>query len=485
MNEINKVHRKVYPFKTEPFEHQLKAWDLSKDKESFALFMEMGTGKSKVILDNAAYLYDNGMIDTLLIIAPKGAYRNWHINEIPAHLPDHVIYRYAIWSANPRKKEKKYLDDIVRAGDELRIVIMNIEAFSSTRGVKWATSLMNTCRAMMVVDESTTIKNPVAKRTKAIIKLGMMAKYRRILTGEPVTRDPLDLYSQCEFLDEYHLGFSSFYTFRNRYAIMINMNLGGRSFKKITGFQRTDELNDILRKFSFRVKKDDCLDLPKKSYQYRYVDLTEEQEKAYNEMKNLCFTTTSDSIVTVPNKLAMLEKLHQIICGHIIDRQGHINYIKNNRIKALLELTEEVDNKCIIWACYRADLRQIAKELKEKYGTDKVVEYWGDTDDKDRKANIISFTKGEAKFFVANPATGGFGLNLQAANTVIYYSNGYNLEHRIQSEDRCHRIGQTRNVNYIDLTTLETVDNKIIKCLKDKKNIARQIMGDEWKEWLR
>ena len=482
---MNTVHSKVYPFKTEPFEHQLKAWSMSKDKESFALFMEMGTGKSKVILDTASYLYDNGYIDTLLIVAPKGAYRNWHINEIPSHLADHIIYRYAIWSASPRKKEKQYLEDIIRAGDELRIVIMNVEAFSSPKGVKWATSFLNTSRAMMVVDESTTIKNPTAKRTKAIIKLGTMAKYRRILTGEPVTRDPLDLYSQCEFLDEFHLGFSSFYTFRNRYAIMVNMNLGHRSFKKITGFQRMDELNDILRKFSFRVKKDDCLDLPKKNYQYRYVDMTKEQEKAYQEMKDICMTTTKNTVITVANKLSMLGKLHQIVCGHIIDNHGETTYLKNNRMDALLELTEEVDNKCIIWACYRADLKKISTELREKYGTDMVVEYWGDTSDKDRKDNIQTFTTGKPKFFVANPATAGFGLNLQAANTVIYYNNSYNLEHRLQSEDRCHRIGQKRNVHYIDITTLKTVDNLIIKSLKDKKNIATQVMGDQWKEWLR
>ena len=445
----------------------------------------MGTGKSKVILDTASYLYDNGKIDTLLIVAPKGAYRNWHLNEIPSHLANHIIYRYAIWSASPRKKEKQYLEDIVRAGDELRIVIMNVEAFSSPKGVKWATSFLNTSRAMMVIDESTTIKNPTAKRTKAIIKLGTMAKYRRILTGEPVTRDPLDLYSQCEYLDEFHLGFSSFYTFRNRYAIMVNMNLGNRSFKKVTGFQRMDELNDLLRKFSFRVKKDDCLDLPEKTYQYRYVDMTKEQEKAYQEMKDICMTTTKDTVVTVPNKLAMLGKLHQIVCGHIIDNDGKISYIKNNRMDALLEVTEEVDNKCIVWACYRADLKNIAEQLRKKYGDESVVEYWGDTDDKQRKENIKAFMTGTPKFFVANPATAGFGLNLQVANTVIYYSNSYNLEHRLQSEDRCHRIGQKRNVHYIDLTTLKTVDNLIIKALKGKKDIARQVMGDQWKEWLR
>tara|TARA_R100001530_G_scaffold71321_2_gene50508 strand:+ start:62 stop:805 length:744 start_codon:yes stop_codon:yes gene_type:complete len=246
-----------------------------------------------------------------------------------------------------------------------------------------------------------------------------------------------------------------------------------------------DELNDLLRKFSFRVKKDDCLDLPKKNYQYRYVDMTKEQEKAYQEMKDICMTTTKNTVITVANKLSMLGKLHQIVCGHIIDNHGETTYLKNNRMDALLELTEQVDNKCIIWACYRADLKKISNELREKYGTDMVVEYWGDTSDKERKDNIQAFTTGKPKFFVANPATAGFGLNLQAANTVIYYSNNYNLEHRLQSEDRCHRIGQKRNVHYIDITTLKTVDNLIIKSLKNKKNIATQVMGDQWKEWLR
>ena len=196
-------------------------------------------------------------------------------------------------------------------------------------------------------------------------------------------------------------------------------------------------------------------------------------------------TTTKDTVVTVPNKLAMLGKLHQIVCGHIIDNDGKISYIKNNRMDALLEVTEEVDNKCIVWACYRADLKNIAEQLRKKYGDESVVEYWGDTDDKQRKENIKAFMTGTPKFLVANPATAGFGLNLQVANTVIYYSNSYNLEHRLQSEDRCHRIGQKRNVHYIDLTTLKTVDNLIIKALKGKKDIARQVMGDQWKEWLR
>jgi len=474
----------TYPFKTDPFKHQLHAWNISKDKESFALFMEMGTGKSKVILDTAAYLYDKGSIDSLLIVAPKGAYRNWQLNEVPNHLPDHILHTMAIWSAAPKKKEKEDLDIIQDPTANLRILIMNVEAFSSARGVKFAQSIILGSKCMMVVDESTTIKNPGAKRTKSIIRCGVNSKYRRILSGEPVTRDPLDLYTQCEFLDETHLGFSSYYSYRNRYAIMQQMNLGGRAFKKIVGFQRVDELNSLLKDFSYRVKKDDCLDLPEKSYQYRYVTMTEEQEKAYKQMKEVCMAAVNNDIITVPNKLSMLSKLHQITCGHIISNQGDTSYIKNNRLDTLIEVCNEVDSKTIIWASYRADLKKISDTLRKEYGNDSTVEYWGDTDDKTRKENIELFMKGDAKFFVANPATAGFGLNLQKANTVIYYSNSYNLEHRLQSEDRCHRIGQTKNVHYIDLITLGTVDEKIITSLKNKKNISQQVMGDKWKEWL-
>tara|TARA_R100000234_G_scaffold46829_1_gene27989 strand:- start:11430 stop:12863 length:1434 start_codon:yes stop_codon:yes gene_type:complete len=475
----------TYPFKTDPFKHQLQVWQKSKDEESYALFMEMGTGKSKVILDTASYLYDKGKINGLLIIAPKGAYRNWHLNEIKTHLVDHIIYRMAIWSASPNKAEKEELEHINTITEDLRILIMNVEAFSSPRGVKFAENFLMSSSCLMVIDESTTIKNPKAKRTKSLIRLGTFSKYRRILSGEPVTRDPMDLYTQAEFLDECHLGFASYYSFRNRYAIMMNMNLGGRAFKKITGFQRIDELNEMLQKFSFRVKKDDCLDLPEKTYQYRYVDLTPEQLRAYKQMKEICLTTLNNKVVTVPNKLSMLSKLHQITCGHIIDNEGHIQYYNNNRLDILLETCDEIDNKTIIWASYRADLKLIESSLKKRYGESSTVGYWGETDDKTRKINILKFVEGEAKFFVANPATAGFGLNLQVANTVIYYSNSYNLEHRLQSEDRCHRIGQNKNVHYIDLVTVGTVDEKIIKCLKSKKDIATQVMGDQLKDWLK
>ena len=181
----------MYRFKTKPYAHQQEAWDTCKDKDEYALFMEMGTGKSKVIIDNIAWLYDKGKIDSVVIVAPKGAYLNWSTKEIPEHMPAHVLAHVAVWAAQPRKKDKEALDKLRQSSLDLRILIINVEAFSTAKGYKFVDKFLTSCMStMMIVDESTTIKNPSARRTKNLIKLGNMTRYRRILTGEPVTRSP-------------------------------------------------------------------------------------------------------------------------------------------------------------------------------------------------------------------------------------------------------------------------------------------------------
>lgn len=483
---MNTPNTNIYPFKTRPFAHQREVWEASKQKEEFALFMEMGTGKSKVIVDTIAWLYDTGRIESVVIVAPKGVYRNWEHSEFPSHMPDHVRFKLAAWTAAPKKKDKERLDEIVKPGDDLRILLVNVEAFSTKRATKFVDLFLSTSqRAMMVVDESTTIKNPQAARTKSLIKTARKAKYRRILTGEPVTRSPLDLYSQCQFLDPALLGFSSYYSFRSRYAIMMDMQAGPRSFKKIVGFQRLEELSDLIKSFSYRVKKDDCLDLPDKIYQYRYVDLTPEQVKIYNDLSSVAFSLFEDNLVSVDNVLTQILRLHQIVCGHFKADDGELVSLPTNRVKELMSVLEEAPDKVIIWANYVADIRQISKSLVEKYGEESCVTYYGETNDEDRQIAISRFqTDPTCRFFLGNPQTGGMGITLTSANTVVYFSNSYNLEHRLQSEDRAHRIGQKNNVVYVDLVCPKTIDAKIVKALRDKKEISGQVMGDQWKDWL-
>ena len=190
-----------YKFKTKPYAHQLKALEISWDKKCFAYFMEMGTGKSKVLIDNSAMLYDHGKINGVLIVAPKGVYKNWYSSEIPTHLPDHIEKNVVLWQANITKQQQKNLNTLFETGTDLHVLIMNVESLSTKKGVDFAAKFINSHETLMAIDESTTIKNPEAKRTKNIVELGKNAKYKRILTGSPVTKSPLDLYKQCEFLD--------------------------------------------------------------------------------------------------------------------------------------------------------------------------------------------------------------------------------------------------------------------------------------------
>ncbi len=476
----------MYKFKTKPYGHQITALEKSWDKSVYAYFMEMGTGKSKVLVDNMAMLYDKGRINGALIIAPKGVYRNWYSQEIPNHLASHIDQKTVLWTALTSKTKDKEYQQLFKVDLDLHILIMNVEAFSTKKGLEFATRFLSCHKTLIAVDESTTIKTPTAKRTKAILALGKLAKYKRILTGSPVTKSPLDLYTQCGFLNEELLGFSSYYTFRNRYATMLDRNFGGRRVQIIGGYKRLDELAKILKPFSYRCLKEECLDLPEKTYVKREVELTDEQKKTYSTMKAAALASLKGKMATAPHVLTQLMRLHQITCGHLKNDDDTITELKSNRISSLMELLEEVNGKVIIWANYVYDIKQIVAAIGKKYGEDSIVQYYGAIPSEMRQKYIETFQDPESKarFFVGNPQTGGYGITLTAANTVVYYSNGYDLEKRLQSEDRAHRIGQKNLVTYVDLIAPKTVDEKIRKALRKKINIATEIMGEQLREWI-
>jgi SNF2 family DNA or RNA helicase len=446
----------------------------------------MGTGKSFMLINNAALLYDRGDINGMLIVAPKGVYRNWYKSELPKHMPEHVSYKMACWSPSPRKAEKMEMEAMLNYVDGLRILIMNIEAFSTEKGVSFARTFLRVTNSFMAVDESTTIKTPNAKRTKNIIKVGREARFRRIATGSPVTKSPLDLYAQCEFLSADCLNMASYYAFQARYAVLVERRMATHTFKQIVGYRRLDELQKRLDNFSFRVTKEECLDLPDKVYTRREVEMTAEQRKAYDQMKLMALSVIDQGIVSTNNALTQLMRLHQICCGHVkLDDGSEVDF-PNNRIDELLAALEEVDGKVIIWANYRKDIERIKNRLQHDYGMTAVASYYGDTEAEERQEIVTRFQDpGDSlRFFVGNPRTGGYGLTLTAAKTVIYYSNNFDLEVRLQSEDRAHRIGQTSKVTYIDLITPGTVDEHIVKALRNKINIASAVLGEELKEWL-
>ena len=475
-----------YKFRTKPYEHQLKALKKSHNKELFAYFMEMGTGKSKVLIDNVSMLYDKGKINGFLLVAPKGVYKNWYDSEIPAHMVDHVEKKMVLWQANITKSQQKKLDTLFEPGEDLHILIMNVDAFSTSKGVEFAAKFLRCHRTLMAVDESTTIKNPDAKRSKHICSLGRYAKYKRILTGSPVTKSPLDLYKQCEFLGEGLLDFTSYYAFRTRYAILKTMNFGSHSAKVPVGYKNLQELSDKIAVFSDRVLKEDCLDLPDYTYQKRIIQLSKEQQKIYDQMKNVALAQMDGKLMTTSTALVQLMRLQQITCGHFKADDGTLKIIKNERVNALMDILEEVEGKAIIWAHWRQDIDSIVKAIKKEYDPGSVMTYYGSTSTEDRAKAIkaIQDPKSKVRFLVGTPQTGGYGITLTEANVMIYYSNGYDLEKRTQSEARINRIGQKRKMTYIDIICEKTVDERIVKALRKKINIASEVMGEELKAWI-
>ena len=474
-----------YKFKTKPYAHQLTALEKSWNKENFAYFMEMGTGKTKVLIDNLAMLYDKGKVNGALIIAPKGVVKTWYEQELPTHLPNHIDNVSVLWQSNITKSQQEKLDSILENEMLLHVLIMNVEALSTEKGVNFARKFINSHKTLMAIDESTTIKTPTARRTKNTILLGKQAKYKRIMTGSPITKNPLDLYTQCEFLDPWLLDFTSYYAFRNRYAEMKTMHLRGRSIQVVSEFKNLGELSETVKNFSYRVLKEDCLDLPPKNFIKRHITLTPAQKKIYEQMKKAAMAVLNGKVTTTMTVLTQLMRLHQITCGHFTADDGSIQEVESNRLNELMSILEETEGKAIIWANYQRDVAQIIEHIEKKYGKGSIVDYYGLTPQEDRQDNIRKFQNdSNCRFLIGTPQTGGYGITLTQANTVIYYSNGYDLEKRLQSEDRAHRIGQKKTVTYVDLICEDTVDEKIVKALRDKINIASEVMGEELKDWI-
>jgi SNF2 family DNA or RNA helicase len=495
-----------YRYKTDPFAHQHEAFMLSRDSEYFALLMEQGTGKTKVLIDTAAYLWGKGRINAMVVVAPNGVHENWNRNEIPAHMPDYVQRYVAVWTASQSQKQLKQLEDLFLGGTHLRILCMNVEALSTKRGVAFLTRFLRATNALFIIDESTRIKTPQAARTKAILKLKKLADYRRIATGTPITKAPFDAYAQMSFLDDDILGISSFVAFRAYYAKLLDasspliakiMRNGARFMPQIVAtnergqpiYQHLDELATRIGEHSYRRLKVDCLDLPEKLYQRRYYEMTVEQRKAYQQMKTKLKSTWNGEQATALNKLTMVMRLQQIVSGyHAQDGTTEVKPMfeegKNPKIIALMELLEEVDGAVIIWCRFTQEIKDLFAAITQIYGKDSAAMFYGDTPTEEREQIKKDFQEGNIRFFIGNPASGGIGITLTAAHTVVYYTNDFNLETRLQSEDRAHRIGQKYNVTYYDFECLETLDGMVIDSLRAKKNIADIIMGDPSIEWL-
>ncbi len=478
-----------FEYKTKPYDHQRKAFLLSRDREAFALLMEMRTGKTKVVIDNAAYLYLKGKIDTLIIISVNGVHRNWIDNEIPKHMPDCCPYEAYFHLGNHSQSQQRRFEQVLAARQKLRIFAFYFDSFS--RGTvldMFESALGNGRTAMIAIDESTRIKNKMSKRSQYLLRVGSKAHYRRIMTGSPVTKEPLDVFAQFFFLDPDILGYDTITTFKARYTISREFkDKAGHSFEKIIGHQNLDELANMIAGYSYRVLRKDCMDLPPKVYKRYPVEMTTQQRALYSSLYNEYTADFEGNTVDAPLAITRIVRLQQILCnwwpmeedqligGETWRKVRPIDINSNPRLDALDNIIAATEDKIIIWARFRPDLELIQRHL----GLDCAVSYHGGISDVQRAANYKRFQKDpNCRFFIGNQATAGLGLELSMAGTEVYYSNSFDLEHRLQSEDRAEGPYKNGATQVIDIEVPGTMDSNIIRRLKQKKDVADLIMND-------
>lgn len=455
-----------------PYEHQARIIEQTKNHRYAALFMEQGTGKTMVTLATMTHLFREGRINGALILAPNGVHDNWAINEIPKHCPlSKKEMTVLTWHAGMGNKDFRLFSWIIENTPLpcLLVILANVEAVRSDFFLKTVLPFLKNRKYLAVMDESTTIKNPRAAQSKRAVILARNAAYTRILTGTPVTQGPLDLWMQCKFLDENALPFPSWTAFKTQFAKEQLIRMGGRAFNKIIGYQNLDQLTAHLDKFSVRILKSECLDLPPKVYQNRYIELTASQQHAYQKLAKECILLLEDTLITVTEVITMMLRLHQITLGYITNDDGTLVSIPHNRTAQLLAQLDETQGQVIVFCRFREDCRQITEAILASGR--RIVQYHGGIDDKGRSLAIRAFQEEGVDVFVATRAAAR-GLTLTAAEHVIYYSQGFSLEDRLQSEDRAHRIGQTRTVVYTDYIARGTIDEKVITALQAKKQVA-------------
>ena len=493
----------TYQQKTKPFAHQAKILAETQDMESHALFLEMGTGKSKIAIDTIGHLFESGKINGALILAPKNVAPNWTSDEIPLHLGvDPKRVRVFLWDTG-KAVNKGYQQELGKflssAPDLLCIMVMSYDAILTERkkgakrglmkGKEAAKELLTTRRCMFVLDESARIKTPSAKRTKRVLAAAAYAPYRRVMTGTPVTNSPFDVFTQLKFLDPdiwRAIGCGTFEAFKTQFGVWIEHERRdtGQRFKQLVGYQNLASLAKVVDRVGTRLLKEDVLNLPDKLYSKRTFEMCPEQRKLYDQLRTeFLVMLDGGDMVTAPLAITRLLRLQQVTSGYCPTDDGNMIRIDPNpRLACLMDTLEDVPHQCIVWAKFHDDVDQIEAALLKAGKT--CVVYDGRVGQADRETRREAFKAGDAQFFIANPAAAGEGLTLTQARTVVYYNTSYRLADRLQSEDRAHRIGQKHPVQYIDIVAQGTVDAVIIRALRTKNDLAAQITGDKLREWI-
>ena len=494
-----------YQPKTKPFDHQARIFEKSRELEAHALFLEMGTGKTKIIIDTVADRFLAGELNGALVLAPKNVAPNWVNDELPIHMPDEVMARAKVFLWDTGKATNKgYQIELAKflktPDDQLAILVMSYPAMMTERkpgakplkGKEAAKHLLTKRRCLMACDESARIKTPSAKTTKRVVAAGKHAKFRRIATGTPVPNSPFDVYAQLQFLDPdiwKRIGAGSFAAFKAMFGVWIEHERkdNGMRFKQLVDYQNLAQLHSVVDQIGDRVLKDDVLDLPPKLFKRMTFDMSKPQRELYEKLRDefmVWLDEEKTEMISAPLAITRLLRLQQITSGYCPTDDGDMIKIDPNpRLELAHEIIQDIPHQAIIWGKFHMDLDLLAERLTADKRT--FVTYDGRTSQDERERNRSAFKAGDAQFFLGNPQAAGEGLTLHMAKTCLYYNTSYKLGDRLQSEDRAHRAGMDdKPVHYIDLAARGTVDVQILRALRTKNDLAAQVTGDKVRAWI-
>lgn len=466
-----------YLFKTTPYRHQELCLERSRRLDAFALLMEPGTGKTKLDIDDTCDLYDRGEIDMHLIFAPNGVHRQWLEEEYPKHAP--IAYHGAFWRSGTSNKDVAAV--LADPRPRLKVVAVNIEAMSHKSIVKQVFEMVKGRKVKISVDESQTIKTPGASRTKSMLKLRDMSLYRRLLTGTEISTGYENLYSQFAFLDPGIIGCHTYTEFKHEYCITRIMG----DYPVIVGYRNIERLRERMAPYVFMAEKLDCLDLPPFSDVLHYVDMTPAQSRVYIDLRDEYLAELeSGQIVEASITMVRAQTLSQITGGHAQYGKGRWEPIDATpRFDLTRELIEEARGKVIVWAEWQPDIIQLSATM-EKAGI-KHVTYFGGNSNDQNSANLHKFRNDpEMKVWIATPASGGTGLTINEADTVVFFNLGTFAINK-QARARNHRPGQTKPVTYHTIMARNTVDIKRKKAIDAGRDLAADFRDPEvFKRWL-
>ena len=464
-----------------PWAHQSEALAKMRGKHAFALFMGTRTGKTFTSTTDWATNICDKVVDDLCVIAPASYYESWHRslnNDLSAQVRPTIF----LWRASEVKED----DPAVRgflSSPSPRVLIIDVEALATvTRAQELVKAFVGQRRCQVIVDESTTIKNPKAKAKQSnfVVEVGALAKFRRILTGLPTPRSPLDVWQQFQLLGPNILGVPSYNSFMYRYGVVKKRRFAMGVRRQVVAYRNLDHLRKIIEPYTYTVELD-----ANREYERILVELTPQQKKIYDDLKKYASAELSgESRVTVDQVITQILRLHQVVCGHVTDDDGATVDIKENRTRAMLDITSSVDGKIVVWVAFGRGIVKVTQALEKAHGKGTVSQFWGGNRPVRLEEEQRFLQETRRRFMVATPAAAKFGREWRVSNTAIYHTNSDNLENRVQSEARTLAFDKDETTTYFDIVARGTVEEKIIDNLVKKNLLATKIDGRKWREWI-